>query len=144
MRGYNHTAGINILGECLPYQNNYVELSAEFDERGMPKPFIHFSQGENEQRLTAHSEKIMKEIWSIAGGEDIWSFNRNAHIIGTCRMGNDAQEAVVNHAGRSFDVPNLYIADNSIFPSALSVNPALTIMALSLYIADNFLQVKKQ
>ena len=139
MRGYNHTAGINILGECLPYPGNYLGLSDEPDDRGLPKPIIYFSQGENEQRLTAHADKIMKTIWEKAGGSDIWSFDRNAHIIGTCRMGNDPRKAVVNKVGKSFDIPNLYIADNSIFPSALSVNPALTIMALSLYIADNFL-----
>ena len=62
------------------------------------------------------------------------------HPIGTCRMGNDPQRAVVDRDGRSFDIPNLYICDNSIFPSALSVNPALTIMALSLRTADQFIQ----
>ncbi len=142
MRGYNHTAGINILGDCLPYSNNYLELSEEKDNRGLPKPRIHFSFGENEQRLTAHAEKIMREIWAAAGGEDVWSYNRSAHTIGTCRMGHDAQKAVVNSEGRSFDIPNLYIADNSIFPSALSANPALTIMALSLRTADLFLAKK--
>jgi choline dehydrogenase-like flavoprotein len=139
MRGYNHTAGINILGDCLPYAGNFLELSNERDNRGLPKPRIHFSNGENEQRLTAHSEKIMREIWNVAGAKDIWSYNRSAHTIGTCRMGDDAQKAVVNSEGQSFDIPNLYIADNSIFPSALSANPALTIMALSLRIADCFL-----
>ncbi len=139
MRGYNHTAGINILGDCLPYAGNFLELSGELDDRGLPKPRIHFSNGENEQRLTAHAEKIMRELWNVAGAEDIWSYNRSAHTIGTCRMGNDAEKAVVNSEGQSFDIPNLYIADNSIFPSALSVNPALTIMALSLRIADCFL-----
>ncbi len=139
MRGYNHTAGINILGDCLPYAGNFLELSDELDDRGLPKPRIYFSNGENEQRLTAHSEKIMREIWSIAGAKDMWSYNRSAHTIGTCRMGNNDQEAVVNSEGQSFDIPNLFIADNSIFPSALSANPALTIMALSLRIADCFL-----
>jgi choline dehydrogenase-like flavoprotein len=38
----------------------------------------------------------------------------------------------------------LYITDNGIFPSALSVNPALTIMALSLRIADRFLARSQQ
>jgi choline dehydrogenase-like flavoprotein len=142
MRGYNHTAGINILGDCLPYPCNYIELSDEQDERGLPKPGIHFSNGENEKRMTAHAEKIMKEIWINAGADDIWSFNRNAHIIGTCRMGSDAAKAVVNAEGQSYDIPNLFIADNSIFPSALSVNPALTIMALSLRIADIFIKQK--
>ncbi len=142
MRGYNHTAGINILGDCLPYAGNYLELSDEPDDRGLPKPRIHFSNGENEQRLTAHAEKIMREIWSVAGAKDLWSINRSAHTIGTCRMGDNAQKAVVNSEGQSFDIPNLYIADNSIFPSALSANPALTIMALSLRIADCFLTRK--
>ncbi len=140
MQGYNQTAGINILGECLPYEHNFLELSSEKDKRGLPKPRIHFSNGPNEKKLTAHADKIMREIWTVAGAKDIWAFQRNAHIIGTCRMGNNATEAVVNHEGKCFDTPNLYISDNSTFPSALSANPALTIMALSLRTADRFLQ----
>ncbi len=85
----------------------------------------------------------MREIWSIAGAHNVWAFDRGAHTIGTCRMGNDARKAVVNSEGQSFDIPNLYISDNSIFPSALSANPALTIMALSLRIADCFLEKMK-
>jgi choline dehydrogenase-like flavoprotein len=140
MFGYNHTAGINILGECLPYDHNYLELSDEKDDRGLPKPRIHFTNGENEQRMNLHAEALMRQIWSAAGAEQVWTFPRNAHTIGTCRMGTDSTQAVVDPDGRSFDVPNLYIMDNSIFPSALSVNPALTLMALSLRVADRFLQ----
>jgi choline dehydrogenase-like flavoprotein len=81
----------------------------------------------------------MREIWDAAGAKNVWAFPRNAHVIGTCRMGNNADTAVVNSDGQSFDIPNLYISDNSTFPSALSVNPALTIMALSLRTADRFL-----
>ncbi len=139
MRAYNHTAGINILGDCLPHADNYLELSEEKDGRGLAKPRVHFTNGENERRLTAHAEKIIRRIWDAAGARDVWVFPRNAHVIGTCRMGHDANSAVVNAHGRAFDVPNLYVADNSIFPSALSANPALTIIALSLHIADQFL-----
>lgn len=49
---------------------------------------------------------------------------------------------MVNADGLSFDVPNLYISDNSTFPSALAANPALTIMALALRTADRFLDQK--
>lgn len=139
MRAYNHTAGINILGDCLPHAENFLELSDEKDGRGLLKPRVHFTNGENEKRLMAHAEKIMREIWDAAGARDMWVFPRNAHVIGTCRIGDNAAEAVVDGKGRSYDVPNLYIADNSIFPSALSANPALTIMAVSLRIADRFL-----
>ena len=144
MRGYNHTAGINILGECLPYASNYLELADEKDSRGLPKPRIHFSYGENERRLEAHGDRLMRAIWAGAGAQDVWGFHRSAHTIGTCRMGSNPANAVVNADGRTFDIPNLYIADNSVFPSALSVNPALTIMALSLRTADRFIEQLKQ
>ena len=136
---FDHVAGINILGECLPAAGNFLELSSEVDARGLPKPRIHFSAGENEHKLTAHADMTMRAIWSAAGAADTWAFPRFAHVIGTCRMGDDRERAVVDRDGRSFDVPGLYICDNSVFPSALSVNPSLVIMALSLRTADRFL-----
>ena len=144
MKRYTHTAGINIIGDCLPCDGNFLELSDEKDVRGLPKPRIYFTAGENEQRMNAHAERIMRRIWEAAGARDIWAFPRYAHTIGTCRMGGDREKAVVNPDGRSFDIPNLYISDNSTFPSALSANPALTIMALSLRTADQFLAALKQ
>lgn len=140
MRSYNHAAGINLLGECLPYDGNFLELSAELDGRGVPKPHIHFTLGENERRLCAHGEALMREVWAAAGARDVWALPRTAHLIGTCRMGVDPSAAVVDRDGRAFDVPNLHVSDNSTFPSALSANPALTIMALSLRTADCFLE----
>ena len=140
LRQFNHIAGINILGDCLPHAANYLELSDELDGRQLPKPRMHFTAQQNEVRMTAHAEKTMRAIWAAAGATDIWSFDRYAHIIGTARMGRSGDDAVVDRDGRAFDVPNLYICDNSVFPSALSVNPALTIMALSLRTADKFLE----
>ncbi len=140
MKKFNYIAGINILGDCLPHPDNYLELSDELDNKQVRKPRIHFTAQENEVRMTAHAEKTMRDIWAAAGATDIWSFDRYAHVIGTARMGLSGDDAVVDRDGRAFDVPNLYISDNSTFPSALSVNPALTIMALSLRTADKFLE----
>jgi choline dehydrogenase-like flavoprotein len=139
LRNYNHIAGINILGDCLPHADNFLELAEEKDARGLSKPRLHFTAQDNEQRMNAHAEALMRRIWEAAGATDIWAFGRYAHVIGTARMGLSGDDAVVNADGRAFDVPNLYISDNSTFPSALSVNPALTIMALSLRTADKFL-----
>ena len=140
MTAYNHVAGINILGDCLSAPNNYMELSDEKDARGLPKPRVYFTNNDNERNMTAHAEKVMRAIWDAAGAKNVWTFPRSAHIIGTCRMGLDPASSVVNSDCRAHDVPNLYIMDNSVFPSALSANPALTIMALSLRAADRFLQ----
>ena len=139
LRTFNHVAGIGINGDCLPNAKNYLELSHELDSRGLAKPIVHFSMGENEKKMQAHADRLMRRIWTAAGGTDLWTVNRTAHTIGTCRMGRAAQDAVVGPYGQSYDVPNLWISDNSTFPSALPANPALTIMALALRSADCFL-----
>jgi choline dehydrogenase-like flavoprotein len=57
------------------------------------------------------------------------------HPMGTARMGADARTSVVSPTGETHDVPGLYVADASIFPTSLRVNPMLTIMACSRRIA---------
>jgi choline dehydrogenase-like flavoprotein len=139
LSSYNHVAGINILGDCLPSPKNRVELSDELDARGLQKPRIHFTAGPNEIAMSLHGERLMRTMWECVGAKDIWAFPRYAHTIGTCRMGHDVTRSVVDPDGFAHDVPNLLISDNSTFPSALAVNPALTIMALSLRTADRFI-----
>jgi choline dehydrogenase-like flavoprotein len=143
MLNYNFMAGINMHGDCLPYESNCIKLSDELDTRGLPKPVIYFSNGDNERKMEDHSRKIMYDIWEAAGAIDIWEYPRNSHTLGTCRMGKDAATGVVDAYGRSFDIPNLYISDGSVFTTALSVNPALTIMAIALRNADHFLEQLK-
>jgi choline dehydrogenase-like flavoprotein len=141
---YNHFAGIGVNGDCLPYEENFLELTDETDEFGVAIPKIHFSYGENELRMSAHSERLMTAAWQAAGATDIWTFQRSAHVIGTCRMGHDGATNVVDPFGRSFDVSNLWISDNSTFPAALAANPALTIMALAIRSARKFLELARQ
>ncbi len=129
---YNHFGGVGANGDCLPYERNFLELSDEVDATGVHKPKIHFSYGENELRMSDHAARLMTSAWEAAGAKDIWTLQRSAHTIGTCRMGNNPSTSVVNDFGRSHDVPNLWISDNSTFPAALAANPALTIMALAL------------
>jgi cholesterol oxidase len=58
------------------------------------------------------------------------------HPLGGCNMGNSREDGVVDHAGRVFGYKNLYIADGSIVPKAIGVNPSKTIAALAERIAD--------
>ena len=138
---YNHVAGIGANGDCLPYERNFLELADETDEFGVPKAKVHFSYGENEIRMNEHAVKLMTSAWEAAGATDIWRMERSAHVIGTCRMGVDAGANVVDAFGRSHDVKNLWISDNSTFPAALAANPALTIMSLAVRSARRFLEV---
>ena len=136
---YNKVAGIGMNGDTLPVADNRLTLSGEKDKRGLPKPLITFSLSDNEKKMSDHAEDKMRRILQAVGGKDLWSSQRTAHTIGTCRMGTDASSSVVNSYGRSWDVGNLYVVDNSVFPTSLAANPALTIMALSLRTADEFL-----
>ncbi|NPC56496.1 GMC family oxidoreductase [Caenimonas soli] len=67
-----------------------------------------------------------------------------SHPLGGCPMGESVQTGVVDEWGRVFRQagagggfhPGLYIADGSILPTALGVNPALTISAIALRVAE--------
>jgi choline dehydrogenase-like flavoprotein len=139
---YNRLGGIGINGECLPSDDNRLTLADETDNYGLRKARIDFSYGPNERAIDAHARKTMTAIWEAASARDIFAVDRSAHTIGTCRMGQNGDRAVVDVDGRSFDIDNLFICDNSVFPSALAANPALTIMALSLRTADRFLATR--
>ena len=68
-----------------------------------------------------------------------------SHPLGGCRIANDASEGVVDEFGRVFDksggfYEGLYIADASMIPTALGVNPSLTISALALRVVDTIIE----
>jgi len=139
---YNFVAGIGVNGDCLPSKRNFLELSDEVDASGLPKPRIHFSYGTSEVEMSEHAASVLTAAWQAAGASDCWTLQRSAHVIGTCRMGDDADDSVVDASGNSHDIRILWICDNSVFPSALAANPALTIMALALRTAEHFLSAR--
>ena len=57
------------------------------------------------------------------------------HPLGTCRMSRTAEDGVVDAWGQSWDVKDLYVADGSVLPSSLGVNPQLTVMMMATRIA---------
>ncbi len=59
-----------------------------------------------------------------------------AHILGGCAMGETPGQGVVDFSGQVFGYPGLYVADGSVVPVNLGVNPSLTITALSEFIMD--------
>lgn len=62
------------------------------------------------------------------------------HPAGCLRMGDDPAFAVVKSTHEAHEVPGLYVADPSVFPMQPSVDPSLTIMALSHLVAANILR----
>ena len=58
-------------------------------------------------------------------------------------MGDDPRTSVVNADCRSWDIPNLWICDGSVFPTVGGVNPSLTIQAIACRTADRIEALKR-
>lgn len=140
MRDYNHYAGIGLLGEMLPDECNRVELARgedATDRFGLPVAQVTFDLFANDRKLIAAAEKKAREVMAAAGGTRIQSQLRFAHIVGGCRMGKDRRRSVVDGFCRSHEVPNLYVADGSVFVTQGAANPALTIQAIAARAGDH-------
>jgi len=140
MAKYNHMAGLKIVGEVLPRDENRVELSDELDELGVPRARVVFSYCDNDKQLQQHAFAFMSRILSAAGGKDLFQHDDTAHLMGGCRMGTRPETSVTNPDGRTWDIPNLWIGDGSLMPTGGGVNPSLTIMANAARIADRICQ----
>jgi choline dehydrogenase-like flavoprotein len=68
----------------------------------------------------------------------------SAHPQGGNRMGENENECVVDSNCKIFGFDNLYVCDASVFPTALGVNPQLTVMALATITANKIIQNWKQ
>jgi len=58
------------------------------------------------------------------------------HMMGTACMGTDPRHSVIDLNGQIWDLPGCYVADASIFPTAVGVNPQVTIMAMATRIGE--------
>jgi choline dehydrogenase-like flavoprotein len=59
------------------------------------------------------------------------------HETGTARMGRDPRTSVVDSDGQAHGIEGLYVADQSVMPTAGCVNTSLTVMALALRAGDH-------
>ena len=137
MEKYNHQVGLKIVGEVLPDERNRVTLADETTNTACQIARVTFSYGENDKRLIRHALGRCATASTPPAPRDIWDENDDTcHLNGTARMGDDPRTSVVNADCRSWDIPNLWICDGSVFPTVGGVNPSLTIQAIACRTAD--------
>lgn len=131
---------ISSFHEQLPDPANRIVPSEELrDAIGILRPEIHYAIDDYVRDSAKHTHLEYTRIAALLGGTEIAhsdGFAGSSHIMGTCMMGTDAKDSVVDGECRSHDHPNLFIAGSSVFASAACVNPTLTIAALALRLAD--------
>lgn len=142
---FGRIASMTAIIEDLPDPDNRVTLDkTRTDSAGIPAAKVTYKLGENSRRMLSFSLQRGRELMSAAGAVKTSAFgpvrDTGWHLMGTTRMGDDPERSVVNRNGRCHDVPNLYIADSSVFVSAGAANPTSTLQAVALWIADGIIR----
>lgn len=139
--------------EHLPNPDSRIQLAAERDALGSQRAAVNwaFSEGEKEGiRDTA------LRFGEIVGAMSIGRFHLtdwlqektrefpnwidgDYHHMGTTRMSDSLATGVCDWDCRVHDARNLYIAGSSVFPTGGSSNPTLSIIAMTLRLADHVL-----
>jgi choline dehydrogenase-like flavoprotein len=134
-----HAVDFWLTSEDLPDPNNRVTVGADGQ--------ISLSYTEN--NLEGHRRLLakLKDILAHSGCETRLIPNELylgkkipiagvAHQNGTVRFGNDPHTSALDVNCKAHELDNLYVVDGSFFCSSTAVNPALTIMANALRVAD--------
>jgi choline dehydrogenase-like flavoprotein len=145
---FGHGFCILLVGDDLPIATNRVTLSEKVtDADGIPAPKITYALDPNDRRMMDFAISRAKDLAAAVDAVDLKVNDFTGpdgrytppawHLLGTCRMGTDPADSVVNQWQQSWDVPNLFIMDGSVLPTGAAVNPTSTIGALTLRAATH-------
>jgi len=149
--GHVPSIRLDMVGEPAPNPDSRVMLSEDRDRLGLNRARVDWRLTEPEKQSMAELVKaIGREFGRLNIGrvkladwlmEDsgTWpaSLSAGNHHMGTTRMADDPKSGVVDSNCRVHGIQNLYVAGSSVFPTAGSGVPTLSIVALSLRLADH-------
>ena len=142
---FGHVLSVGAIGESLPNPGSFVDLDPDKEDAvGLPLARIHSFLPDTELRRLQFMADTARNILRAAGAGEIFeeygsydSFS-STHVFGTCRMGKNPHESVVDAHCRSHRWHNLFIVDASVFPSSGGgESPSLTIESLAIRAASH-------
>lgn len=144
--------------EQAPNPNSRVTLDTEKDALGVPRAMLHWELTPLEKHSLRGIYKIIGEQMGISAAgrvrlmdylqdesDNTWpSFTGGGwHHMGTTRMSDDPKKGVVDADCKVHGVANLYMAGASSYVTAAAPNPTLTLVALTIRLADHIKQKVK-
>jgi choline dehydrogenase-like flavoprotein len=149
-KGITELTAVNYC-EQIPRPESRVYLSTERDELGMNRLVLDWKVGMEETRtlmrlqelLDVHlRQKHLGYVDNSSSHKEPLSFSDASHHLGTTRMSDDPRQGVVDPNCRVHGISNLFIAGSSVFPTSGHANPTLTIVALSIRLAEHLRERK--
>ena len=122
-----------VMSEDLPDPENRVMVADDGSVRVQWKPNNRAAH----QQLIRRAKGMMRAAGYPFVFTETLGIETNSHQCGTARFGHDPAESVLDPLCKSHDIENLYVVDSSFFPSSTAMNPALTICAQALRVADH-------
>ncbi|HZD54269.1 MAG TPA: GMC family oxidoreductase [Woeseiaceae bacterium] len=133
----------------LPLDRNNITLDPTHEDRwGRPALRVTYRDHPDDLATCRFLADRAMELFDAAGAERSWTHpvepqTLGAHLLGTCRMGDNPETSVVDRYHRSHDVPNLFICDGSSFVTSGRGQPTMTIMALAFRAAEHIARTAK-
>lgn len=127
----------------LALERNNVTIDPELkDDWGVPAMRVTYKEHPDDMAFAAWMLDRSVEILEAAGAQRVWrtpvaEYNNSAHLLGTCRMGDDPATSVVDRYHRSHEIANLFICDGSSLVTSGRGQPTMTIQALAFRAADH-------
>jgi len=121
------------MSEDLPMLENRVTVDAAGRIRLHYRP----NNVRAHAQLVKQTTRILKRLGFWVVMTHSHGSTNTTHQCGTLVFGVDPKASVLDPFCRAHDVENLFVVDASFFPSSAAVNPALTIIAQALRVADH-------
>jgi choline dehydrogenase-like flavoprotein len=121
------------MSEDLPAAENRVVL----DAKGRIQLLYRPNNLKAHRMLVAEARRILYKLGFWVVMTHSHGAKNTTHQCGTVVFGDHPRDSVLDMYCRAHDVANLFVVDASFFPSSAAVNPALTIAAQALRVADH-------
>jgi len=134
----------------LALESNNITLDPELkDAWGLPAIRVTYKDHPDDLATARFLQDRCAEVLEAAGAQRVTQVpvaeqTSSAHLLGTCRMGNDAATSVIDRYHRSHDVPNLFLCDGSSLVTSGRGQPTMTIQALAFRAGEHIARFAKR